>query len=93
MAAPGEHWAAESGGGALLHRRFQAVEVHWNRTEHGQGRYQDVGEQWWDIYNDETLDYRNYVVSGDDEAVALQPFLGALSGAGVVHPFSAPSAA
>ncbi|XP_022746201.1 galactinol synthase 2-like [Durio zibethinus] len=54
--------------------------------------------KWRDIYNDESLDYRNAVASveeeaDEDEQTGLQPFLAALSEAGVVHYTSAPSAA
>ena len=54
--------------------------------------------KWKDIYIDESLDYRNFVASGEaeadeDEQTGLQPFLEALSEAGVVHYISAPSAA
>ena len=54
--------------------------------------------KWRDIYNDESLDYRNVVACGEaeadeDEQTGLQPFLEALSEAGVVHYISAPSAA
>ncbi|KAJ4956141.1 hypothetical protein NE237_012924 [Protea cynaroides] len=50
-------------------------------------------EKWWEIYNDESLDYKKPAES-DAEAVNLQPFIGAaLSQAGVVHYIAAPSAA
>ena len=43
-------------------------------------------KKWWDIYNDESLDYRNSSADG-------KPFTVALSEAGVVHYIAAPSAA
>ncbi|KAJ8752418.1 hypothetical protein K2173_004054 [Erythroxylum novogranatense] len=55
--------------------------------------------KWWDIYNDESLDYKNTAPSSDRDheantgEVDLQPFVAALSEAGVVHYFTAPSAA
>ncbi|KAK4850342.1 hypothetical protein QYF36_005900 [Acer negundo] len=62
-------------------------------------------QKWSDIYNDESLDYKNYsaVVASeeaagneageDGDAAVLQPFLVALSDAGEVPYVSAPSAA
>ncbi|XP_044501377.1 galactinol synthase 1-like [Mangifera indica] len=54
-------------------------------------------QKWWDIYNDETLDYRKpnsmAVVDGETEPVNLQPFIDALSNAGAVQFVTAPSAA
>ncbi|XVE89528.1 hypothetical protein DITRI_Ditri20bG0003800 [Diplodiscus trichospermus] len=56
--------------------------------------------KWWDIYNDESLDYRNFVASSGeaeadnkDEQTRVLPFLAALSEASVAHYKSAPSAA
>ncbi|XVF41733.1 hypothetical protein PTKIN_Ptkin01aG0303700 [Pterospermum kingtungense] len=55
--------------------------------------------KWKDIYDDESLDYRNVVASGEaaeadeDGQNGRQPLLAALSGAGVVHHIRAPSAA
>ncbi|XP_022961478.1 galactinol synthase 2-like [Cucurbita moschata] len=50
-------------------------------------------KKWWEIYNDETLDF-NYKKEGDDDgADARQPFLAALSDAADVHYHTAPSAA
>ncbi|WKA02646.1 hypothetical protein VitviT2T_020807 [Vitis vinifera] len=43
-------------------------------------------KKWWDIYNDESLDYRNSSANG-------QPFTAALSEAGVVHHFITASSA
>ncbi|GLT29690.1 hypothetical protein SLA2020_045390 [Shorea laevis] len=68
--------------------RFTGIEQNMDRED-----IKMLVNKWWDIYNDESLDYKNYVVSGEDEAVSWQPFLAALSEAGVVHHFSAPSAA
>ncbi|KAG7969447.1 hypothetical protein I3843_07G031600 [Carya illinoinensis] len=54
-------------------------------------------KKWWDIYNDESLDYKNSVASGEVEARAeqknLQAFLAALSEAGVIRYIPAPPAA
>lgn len=54
-------------------------------------------DKWWEIYNDESLDYKNNIgntkeVSATEE-LNLQPFLAALSEAGVVHYITHPSAA
>ncbi|GLT88443.1 hypothetical protein SLE2022_064700 [Rubroshorea leprosula] len=50
--------------------------------------------KWWDIYNDDSLDYKNFVSSGEDKAVSQQPLITARpSEAGVVYHISAPSAA
>ncbi|GLT29676.1 hypothetical protein SLA2020_045270 [Shorea laevis] len=68
--------------------RFTGIEQNMDRED-----IKTLVNKWWDIYNDESLDYKNYVVSGEDEAVSWQQFLVALSEAGVVHHFSAPSAA
>ena len=48
-------------------------------------------QKWWDIYNDESLDYKNTVVASSGSE--LQPILEALYEAGVGHYFTAPSAA
>ncbi|KAK1318277.1 Galactinol synthase 1 [Acorus calamus] len=51
-------------------------------------------KKWWDVYNDESLDYKGPVVGADEEAERLkQPLLAALSEAGTVHFITAPSAA
>ncbi|KDP23361.1 hypothetical protein JCGZ_23194 [Jatropha curcas] len=50
-------------------------------------------QKWWDIYNDESLDYRNTVAAAGGDEGGMQPFLAALSEAGVVHYVNAPSAA
>ena len=44
-------------------------------------------KKWWDVYNDESLDYKPPV------PVSLQPLIRALSEAGTVHYITAPSAA
>ncbi|XVE77513.1 hypothetical protein DITRI_Ditri13aG0069000 [Diplodiscus trichospermus] len=51
-------------------------------------------QKWWDIYNDESLDYKKpTTIEVEAEPVNLQPFLAALSEAGAVQYLSAPSAA
>lgn len=54
-------------------------------------------KKWWDIYDDESLDYKNTVASRNADAGAeqrnLQAFLAALSEVGVVPCVTAPSAA
>ncbi|KAJ0112729.1 hypothetical protein Patl1_00833 [Pistacia atlantica] len=52
-------------------------------------------QKWWDIYNDESLDYKKPIagVDGETEPVNLQPFIDALSNAGAVQLVTAPSAA
>ncbi|XP_021889550.1 galactinol synthase 1-like [Carica papaya] len=47
-------------------------------------------KKWWDIYNDESLDYKP-VLGGED--IHLEPFIAALSEAGQVQYVTAPSAA
>lgn len=49
--------------------------------------------KWWEVYNDEALDYKGPSPAEEEEPVSLQPFLAALSEAGVVHYITAPSAA
>lgn len=53
--------------------------------------------KWWDVYNDESLDYNPEVhgrLMKEPEPVSgLQPLLSAISEAGVVHFVTAPSAA
>ncbi|GLT31807.1 hypothetical protein SLA2020_065160 [Shorea laevis] len=68
--------------------RFTGIEQNMDRED-----IKMLVNKWWDIYNDESLDYKNYVVSGEKEVVSRQPFLAALSEIGVVSHFSAPSAA
>lgn len=52
-------------------------------------------KKWWDIYNDESLDYKNTVGAAGGGGIegGLQLPLAALSEGGVVHYISAPSAA
>ncbi|OAY43935.1 galactinol synthase 2 [Manihot esculenta] len=50
-------------------------------------------KKWWDIYTDESLDYKNTVAAAGGTEDDLQPFLAALSEAGVAHYLTAPSAA
>lgn len=53
-------------------------------------------KKWWDIYNDESLDYKKATtnsVEGDAEPVKMGPFIAALSEAGQVPYVAAPSAA
>lgn len=56
-------------------------------------------KKWWDIYNDETLDYKKPVpvtdVSDAEPKVNLQPLIAAAmsEAAGTVHYVAAPSAA
>lgn len=52
-------------------------------------------KKWWDIYDDESLDYKNsnVVMNAVDGEVEAQKIMEALSEAGVVHYITAPSAA
>lgn len=52
-------------------------------------------KKWWDIYNDETLEFKNYrgIMRAEPEGVELEPFRAALSEAGAVYYVTAPSAA
>lgn len=54
-------------------------------------------KKWWDIYDDESLDYRNCIGAAEagngTEQVNRQPFVAALSEAGDVNFVTAPSAA
>ena len=51
-------------------------------------------QKWWDIYNDDSLDYKKPTIAeGEAEPVILQPFLAALSEAGAIQYVTAPSAA
>lgn len=51
--------------------------------------------KWWDIYLDESLDYKNInkEAAADQEHVQLGPLISALSDKGVDHQLKAPSAA
>ncbi|GMI85055.1 galactinol synthase 2 [Hibiscus trionum] len=48
--------------------------------------------KWWDIYNDESLDYKT-AEADEDEQAGLQQFFAALPEAAIVHHIKAPSAA
>lgn len=52
-------------------------------------------QKWWDIYTDESLNYKKPIagVDGETEPVNLKPFIDALSSAGAVEFVAAPSAA
>ncbi|PKI44540.1 hypothetical protein CRG98_035078 [Punica granatum] len=51
-------------------------------------------KKWWDIYDDESLDYKNCMTPAEEAVpVNVQRFLASLSEAGVVHYRPAPSAA
>ncbi|KAH7676359.1 Inositol 3-alpha-galactosyltransferase protein [Dioscorea alata] len=50
-------------------------------------------KKWWDVYNDEALDYKGPVLVNGVDDQRNQPLLAALSEAGVVHYTTAPSAA
>lgn len=52
-------------------------------------------KKWWDIYNDESLDYKKpvAVVGTEADPVNLKPFITALTEAGRVNYVTAPSAA
>ncbi|KAL6278459.1 hypothetical protein ACE6H2_022060 [Prunus campanulata] len=55
-------------------------------------------KKWWDIYDDESLDFKNIVAAaeagnGADQVDLQQAFKAALSEAGVVNFITAPSAA
>lgn len=51
-------------------------------------------KKWWDIYNDDSLDYKKPVGAIEGDApVNIQPFIAALSQAGAVKYVTAPSAA
>ncbi|KAL3728450.1 hypothetical protein ACJRO7_033091 [Eucalyptus globulus] len=68
--------------------RFTGEEANMDRED-----IKALVKKWRDIFDDESLDYKNYV--GQDRAppVDMQPFLAALSEAGTLDHFSAPSAA
>lgn len=52
-------------------------------------------KKWWDIYNDESLDYKKPVgvAVGDAQPINMRLFVAALSEAGAVPYVTAPSAA
>ncbi|MCD7464028.1 glycogenin [Datura stramonium] len=78
--------------------RIKAMEVHRERREHAK---EDINFQkkWWDIYKDESLDYKrpvgtNQVIGAAGAVNQLQPLIAAaMSQAGVVKYVTAPSAA
>ncbi|GKV26318.1 hypothetical protein SLEP1_g35648 [Rubroshorea leprosula] len=59
--------------------RFTGIEQNMDRED-----IKMLVNKWWDIYIDESLDYNNYVASGEDEVVSRQPFLAVLSEAGIL---------
>lgn len=50
-------------------------------------------KKWWDIYNDQSLDYKNFIGDGPKKQETFQQFVEALSEAGVLQHVKAPSAA
>lgn len=55
-------------------------------------------QKWWDIYNDESLDYKKQqsgavVAAAAEQAVDMKPFIEALTEAGAFQYVTAPSAA
>lgn len=50
-------------------------------------------QKWWDIYNDESLDYKAPEVEAPEKAVNMEPYIAALSEAAPVQYVDAPSAA
>ena len=46
------------------------MEVHWWGREHGQGGHQIAMKRWWDIYNDESLDYKKSLAYVEAKTVA-----------------------
>lgn len=77
--------------------RFTGKEANMDRED-----IQFLVKKWWDIYNDESLDYKNTVDAGSEaenggvaeqKQMSLQQFLAALKEAGNVRYVPAPSAA
>ncbi|GJN33467.1 hypothetical protein PR202_gb22071 [Eleusine coracana subsp. coracana] len=66
--------------------RFTGKEANMDRED-----IKMLVNKWWDIFNDETLDYKGPLPLDDDEA--RQPLRQALTEAGAVKYFPAPSAA
>ncbi|KAK6143834.1 hypothetical protein DH2020_024182 [Rehmannia glutinosa] len=94
MAPPGERESRRGEGGALLCGGVQAMAVHRRRTEHGQEDIKMLVKKWWDIYDDDTLDYNPGIAAAAVVPAADEPQLtAALTEAGVVHFIAAPSAA
>lgn len=50
-------------------------------------------KKWWEVYEDESLDYQNVIKSETKEATKLAPLVSVLSEAEVVNHITAPSAA
>ncbi|XP_010415009.2 PREDICTED: galactinol synthase 2-like isoform X1 [Camelina sativa] len=68
--------------------RFTGEEENMNRAD-----IKMLVKKWWDIYNDESLDYKNIIGDGHKKQETLQQFVEALSQAGVLQSVKAPSAA
>ncbi|KAF3453147.1 hypothetical protein FNV43_RR03583 [Rhamnella rubrinervis] len=71
--------------------RFTGKEENMQRED-----IQVLVKKWWDIYNDESLDYKNTVNANeetDQKEMSLQQFLAALKEVGDVRYVTAPSAA
>ncbi|RVW22104.1 Galactinol synthase 2 [Vitis vinifera] len=66
--------------------RFKAMRYTGKEENMDREDIKMLVKKWWDIYNDESLDYRNSSANG-------QPFTAALSEAGVVHHFITASSA
>lgn len=73
----------------LYYIRFTGEEENMDRED-----IKMLVKKWWDIYNDESLDYKNVVI-GDShkKQQTLQQFIEALSEAGALQYVKAPSAA
>ncbi|XWS46620.1 hypothetical protein CRYUN_Cryun14cG0084000 [Craigia yunnanensis] len=70
------------------------MEVHRKRREHAKEDIKKLVQKWWDIYNDESFDYKKpTIVEGKAEPVNLKPLLASLSEAGAIQYETAPSAA
>ncbi|OAY43936.1 galactinol synthase 2 [Manihot esculenta] len=69
----------------------------WRYTGEGENMDREdikmMVKKWWDIYNDESLDYNNTVATAGGTEGDPESFLAALSEAGVAHYLTAPSAA
>lgn len=71
--------------------RFTGEEENMQRED-----IQFLVQKWWDIYNDESLDYKNTInatVEDEQKEMSLQQFLAALKEAGDVRFVTAPPAA
>ncbi|KAJ4967765.1 hypothetical protein NE237_014466 [Protea cynaroides] len=67
--------------------RYTGKEENMNRAD-----IKMLVKKWWDIYNDESLDYRK-PADGEADTVKRQPFMAALSEAGALQYITAPKAA